>query len=314
MIRVIGVYGKIDKLKNIVHSYELEISSNVVHFVSLKKITVYKDNVVPVIWVPETNNIEHGITDIYGNKLLFAFNNSGCISNPMVKKRLFQNIEKCANLGYKTIVLDALRYPSPHDNIGFLSCFCKHCLSREPKLRHIQRNLLSAIKTGNSRLFTDSLKELNEIRTRLVRELLVEIKEKAHELGLRIEAAVFLPILAKLVGQDYNILTKYIDTLQIMVYHKCNGAACLNHELASFTSLVARHFNNAEEILKELGIETLIEPEKLEKEGIPIDLLEKQLQEISRHSIPSLWFDEKFNKVIECVRKTRIDEIILFIP
>ena len=81
-----------------------------------------------VLWLPQTDRLELGIIDAWGERRLFAFNNSGCLLNPALLEDSLARFESAV---YDTmcdaVILDAVRYPSPHDGRLFYSCFCEHC-------------------------------------------------------------------------------------------------------------------------------------------------------------------------------------------
>jgi len=66
----------------------------------------------------------------------------------------------------------------------------------------------------------------------------VELYDKARELGVELEAAVFPPSLAWLVGQNYREIMNFLSKVHVMLCHKCDGAACLNHEILSLYNIV----------------------------------------------------------------------------
>ena len=316
-MKVIGVYGNYTKLKQIAKSLNLK-AREIKLYKSINKITRYEENTIPVIWVPQTKNKEDGVINIHGEQGLFAFNNSGCINNPKVKDRLIQDINKASTLGYKEVILDAFRYPSPHDQVMFLSCFCKYCTSKQPKLHKIRLKLKEAIKKKQPKTFLQALQELMETRTTLVKEQLTEVHEIAEKQDIKLHTALFPPTLSKLVGQDYKTFKKHVKQIQVMLYHKCSGPACLNHEIASLIKLLRKLELDTRTILQELNIPA-INPETLEQQGTPINMVVRELEKAITYNenkiIPIFWANSKLQEIInKAKQETSINKIILFIP
>ena len=224
---IIGIYGDINKAKTYGITFH-EVYAKLDKQVAIQ-IREQGYKYIPLIWVPETTNPEEGVEDIWGNKNLFAFKNSGCIRNPKIIKKVGRKIELAAALDVNSIVLDALRYPSPHDGKTIFSCFCKYC--QETMKEHginpttLRENLKKTIKeiAKYPHLTPQSYETLTTwIKTRQlsVLETLKIIHEKAKEQGIKLYAAIFPPSLAWLVGQNYQLLKKYLNEAHIMIYHK----------------------------------------------------------------------------------------------
>ncbi|RLF14804.1 MAG: hypothetical protein DRJ66_05390 [Thermoprotei archaeon] len=325
-MKVVGIYGKHELISRIAEELALELDFKLKRYVSVSRINTFNEDVVPVIWVPLSKSNEHGVVNVLGERKLFAFNNSGCLNNPSVRKRLMNDIDKIMNLGYKELVLDAIRYPSPHDHITFLSCFCKYCISKEPQLLKVKDRIRNSISFNDVETFISSIEDLARIRIRFVSEVLSEIREHTKSHGVRISAAIFPPSLAKLVGQDYKSLANYLDEIQIMLYHKCSGAACLNHEIASLIKLLNDIFHD-KSIVKRV-IDALLDTVKvsldistLENEGIKHEVLIGELRRATEMGlnvpiIPILWYDHKLVKILHGIREEipTVVKIMLFIP
>ena len=236
---------------------------------------------IPVIWVPETKDPGEAVVDAWGRRRLFAFNNSGCITHPNIRKRAREKIVQAATvLEAPAVILDALRFPSPHDGEALFTCFCPHC-TRSVEKHGVDTNNL---KTNIARLaralpqypyLGDTLLGIFatwvEERQQLVVEALEELRDEARDHGLGLWAALFPPSLAWLVGQNYALLEPLLDEIHVMLYHRCGGAACLNHELYSLVRLLERE--GATTVLRRLTGLDLGNPEHLEHQGLPPGVL-----------------------------------------
>ena len=263
-----------------------------VAYIDERRATAYMPSAVPVLWAPEAPSAEAGVVTAGGKRGLFAFNNSGCPRNPQVAGHLKRRLARVRALGYGKAVLDELNYPTPHDGELFHSCFCEYCTSEEPGLEALRLKL--------------DLGGLAAARARLVERALKEAADYAEALGLRLEAVVHPPIIAKLAGQDYRAFLKYVDKLQVMLYHKCPGAGCLNREYAMLMRLTGEDPYG-------LG-----DPDKVEREGVPMWVLEREAKEARRlggdRAVPVLWADERLGQAMEAVAAAGFDEAVVFVP
>jgi hypothetical protein len=132
-----------------------------------------------------------------------------------------------------------------------------------------------------------------------------------------LEAAVFPPSLSRLVGQGLDRLARSYDRLQVMLYHKCSGPACHNHEHAALQKLLEHLGLPVHETLERLGIEQLPDAERLEHEGTPADAIARELREALRQAggkaTPILWLDSRLGEIVESIGSLA-DSIILFAP
>jgi len=92
--RTIGVYGSLQKA----YSGGLRLSEyyDRPDLSIAKRVGEKGIRYVPVIWSLETSNPSQGVVNIFGERRLFAINNSGCISNPEIRSRLLSTIEGVA--------------------------------------------------------------------------------------------------------------------------------------------------------------------------------------------------------------------------
>jgi len=260
-----------------------------VAYIDEKAIAAYEPYVVPVIWAPEAPTPEAAVVTIDGKRGLFAFNNSGCPRSPAVVQHLKKKMERVGRLGYSVAILDELNYPTPHDGELFYSCFCQYCQAHSPRLK--------ALKKGD-------IQGLAEARKDLVGDVLREVAQYAEGLGLRLEAAVHAPTIAHLAGQDYHTFLKHVDRLQVMLYHRCPGPACLNRELAMLARLGHNPYG--------------IDPDAVEEAGVPIRALKQEAQKARElagdRAVPILWADERLPEAIRAVEEAGFEEVIIFTP
>ena len=241
---------------------------------------------IPVIWVPETKDPGEAVVNAWGRRGLFAFQNSGCITHPHTRKRAREKIVQAATqLEAPAVILDALRFPSPHDGELLYSCFCPHCTRVMEKHGIDPQNLQTSIARlaralpqypylGGTLLRTFAT--WVEVRQSLVVGFLEELRDEARRCGLRLWAALFPPSLAWLVGQNYTLLEPHLDEIHIMLYHRCGGAACLNHELNSLARLLKG--GGATPALRRLTGQNLGDMEHLEHRGLQPETLVEEAE------------------------------------
>ena len=193
-----------------------------------------------------------GVENVSGRRVLWA--GAGCPNNPEVRENSRRMVEHAVSLGVDGVVLDGVRFPSPGSGMdAFLSCFCPFCAEKAREygcdlesvkecLREFRKNFKALLGSmaegvGFSRLpsgcagFADWL----EFRASSIVEAVEELRREARSVdpGVEVGAALFAPGLSLLVGQDYGRLSGVLDFVQPMVYHRGDGVACINYELAS---------------------------------------------------------------------------------
>jgi hypothetical protein len=288
---------------------------------SIEWLEGFEERVVPFLWVPRTG-IRGSVVDVYGRRRLFAFNNSGCILSPGVRNRVRQALLKAERLGYDSLMLDAVRLPSPIDRLLFIStCFCNHSLSAFPELGYTATLVRRALYKPDADAFLEALEELAHTRIRHVEALLGEASELAEKLGISLSAAVFPYLLSRYVGQDPGILSKYLDEVHVMLYHRCGGAACLNAELEAYAELLTSLGLCAEEIVeivsRTTGLRLEVEETRSIGGGVRLELVES-LADANKslygwRFTPVFWLDDEILGRIE-VYKVRYKNLDLFIP
>lgn len=296
---VVGVFGDVSKVEGL----GLRVGRVYVGSDSLK---VFREGVVPLIWVPEVSGLSEGVVDVWGRYYLFAFGNSGCLVNSFVLKRVKGEVERLANLGYDTVMLDAFRGPSPHDGTYFLTtCFCRYSMDLSPKLPKLMLRV-KYLLSNYSRLSREDVKDLLEglasVRAEHVEYFLSEVHGIARGLGIKLLGAVFPYPLSKYVGQEPKILKKYLSEVHVMLYHRCGGAACLNRELSALvntlTYVLKLSIKDVKEFLKELvGTELNYSEIKELAQGVSSsvieDLMKLNAKVYGDKYVPIIWFDER---------------------
>ena len=289
-----GAFGNIERVR------KLGFEPDVV-YVGLEKIQRHEENVVPLLWVPKAESLEEGVVDVYGERYLFAFNNSGCIANPNIISRALKAIENAHELGYNKIMLDALRLPSPIDGLYFLStCFCEHSIKLCPRLKKLRSKIKDALRSPSANSILEILDELAEIRAAHVENLLAIIYDESKDLGIELIAAVFPYPVSKYVGQNPKILRSYLSEVHVMLYHKCSGAACLNAEIKGLVNTLRGLGLKEEGVLRVIetifGLDLKMEEVNSLDDGIGLGhlnaLIDLSESTYGNSFVPILWLDE----------------------
>lgn len=92
----------------------------------------------------------------------------------------------------------------------------------------------SAIEFFNYNSDIQELKNWLRFRCDFITEHVEDVRDVVKSANPKVEVggAVFAPSLAPLVGQNYADLCKVLDFIQPMVYHRGDGIACVNYEMA----------------------------------------------------------------------------------
>ena len=73
-----------------------------------------------------------------------------------------------------------------------------------------------------------ALHTLFSFRARSIGDALQGFVEEAEEYGVELWAAIFPPSISWMVGQNYSILKEYLKDIQVMLYHRGDGAEYLH--------------------------------------------------------------------------------------
>ncbi|RLG82780.1 MAG: hypothetical protein DRO39_09180 [Thermoprotei archaeon] len=292
---MLGVFGRVSRVR------ELGLEPDVV-YVGLDRVNRFAEGVVPLLWVPKTSELEEGVVDAYGRRHLFAFGNSGCIANPRVVGRALKAVERVFELGFRRVMLDAIRLPSPVNGLLFLTtCFCSHSLELCPELGYLRNRVRAVLHSASAGDVVEVLEELAHARTAHVEYMLSVLYDMARELSVELVAAVFPYPLSRYVGQEPAVLKRYLSEVHVMLYHRCPGAACLNAELRGLTgtlNILRLGYGEIQEVIRsitglELGVKEIAELDN----GIALEHVEK-LMDINRSIYgdaftPILWLDDE---------------------
>jgi len=142
-----------------------------------------------------------------------------------------------------------------------------------------------------------ALHTLFSFRTRSIGDALQGFVEEAEEYGVELWAAIFPPSISWMVGQNYSILKEYLKDIQVMLYHRGDGAACLNAELGSLLRLLGDGAE-ARRALKSLtGIDVGLQ--NLES-GIEFETIVEEAWRcwdvLSEDSVPIIWGLEQYEE------------------
>ena len=292
---MLGVFGRVSRVR------ELGLGPDIV-YIGLDKVSGFVEGVVPLLWVPKASDLEEGVVDVYGRRYLFAFSNSGCVANPRVVGRAVKAVERVYELGFRKVMLDAVRLPSPVDGLFFLTtCFCSHSLELYPGLGHLRNKIKSVLYGASVDDLLEVLEELAYARAVHVEYMLSVLYDMAREFGMELVAAVFPYPLSRYVGQEPAVLKRYLSEVHVMLYHRCPGAACLNAEvrsLAETLNILRLGYGEIQEVIRsitglELGVKEIAELDN----GIALEHVEK-LMDINRSIYgdaftPILWLDNE---------------------
>ncbi|RLE79964.1 MAG: hypothetical protein DRJ52_07405 [Thermoprotei archaeon] len=253
---------------------------------------------------------EYLAEDIYGRKYIWF--GSGCPNNLELRQKNLEWIEDTATqVDISGISLDGIRFSSPGSGIeAFFTCFCETCRRKAEdlgydfeKMRGDLQRLYESFEKPKFLKYVSSAVEdplmlldfLTDFRgvvewlsfradciaehVRDARNLLKSIDPEL-ELG----AYIFTPSLSSLVGQDYRMLSLYLDVLQPMIYRLGKGVACYNHELAVLAEDLSRLTslplsNTLSLVYKLAGVSEFNPPldlNKLKESGLPLEIVSKE--------------------------------------
>ncbi len=261
---------------------------------SRKDVTQAEDEgfkIYACIWAFRALDGRFGVENIHGEKMLWA--GSGCPNNPMIKKNCLKKIKNVLSTyeGHG-IALDGIRFPSPGSGLHtFLTCFCEYCcekgknfgvdLAKVKDFLKKSRNPVDFIYASCHRDGHKQLSEWIDIRCKSITEDVRSIKEFVKDIEPKVEvgAAIFAPSLAPLVGQNYLELGSILDFIHPMIYHKGEGLACINFELAKLIEefvILEQQADALDYAYKMLNydlFEPPLSPRTLMEKGLPLDVI-----------------------------------------
>lgn len=219
----------------------------------------------------EFNDDKYFCEDIHGNKHIWF--GSTCPNKASVREYNLEQIRKKASAkGVRGIFLDGARFSSPcssSDFNSFFTCFCSDCRKKAESLgfdfKRMQRDVKKLYDIINNEGENSDTNWLNALlggldmvcffqtlpgvldwlnfRRICTTEHIIAVSKAVRESkeGNLMAIYIFTPSLAGLVGQSYLDLRKYVDIFSPMIYrayHKGEGPACLNTELAKLAEKI----------------------------------------------------------------------------
>ncbi|HDH07072.1 MAG TPA: hypothetical protein ENF87_01755, partial [Thermoproteales archaeon] len=236
--------------------------------------------------------------------------NSGCPNNPEIRKNILLKIENViTSYDVDGVILDGVRFASPGSGLeAFATCFCENCKEKMEEYGFNYNYLKSSVKGLLKNFYNiDLLKKwVNaytctsstlihlfieypgivdwlKFRQLSIEEFIRDVRNLVKSYSDKIELGgyVFTPLLAPFVGQNYEMLWKYLDVVKPMIYRLGRGVACLNFELAKVAQDLIKWNNLSEEeslnlVYKFFGLIRNDLPTKIQdllEKGVPVDLV-----------------------------------------
>ena len=313
-----GVYG-LKSSESLKSARSLGID---VIFTDLKNVEKVKEHgfkAYVCVWVFKTSDTSHKIENVYGKKMLW--NCSGCPNNPKLRELSIQHIRNVMEHDVDGIVLDGVRFPSPASGLNsFLSCFCKHCDEKARELGFNLDNIKSNLKDKRG-IDIISCTEFWRFRCESIIDYVKEVKDIVNsELG----AALFTPTLSQIVGQDYYELSKMLDFIQPMIYHKGSGLACMNYEI--YRLIEELDIREVDTLYKILNYDSLKLPAKELKNGLPTEIIGEEVRraemlmrnvKLRKAKLTPILFvvglnPEEIKKCVQEIKCSKLDGIVYF--
>jgi len=248
-----------------------------------------------------TDEDRFGVENVYGERSLWA--GAGCPNNSDIRKHNLAWIEEVLGFDINGIVLDGVRFPSPGSGLSaLLTCFCRDCMKKANELgydlvkvkdylksfeiRNSWVLMKSAVDFFKEKLNVQELKDWMDFRCDSITDHIEDVGNTVKSTNPKVEVgtALFAPSLAPLVGQNYTDLCKILDFIQPMVYHRGDGIACVNFEIAKF---VEERFRNATDhadaikgICRILGYNNIATPKavkELIEQGLPPAIIRREI-------------------------------------
>jgi len=240
-----------------------------------------------------------------------------CPNHPAVQEAIYNHLDGLVRQGiYQGFFLDRVRFPSPStDPINSLSCFCEHCQRKAADYdidlagirQEILRNTLvvngriSLIKTLLSGRLEPEQDELSlrlaqflTFRQRSVRDFLALISQPLREAHLEIGLDCYSPSLTHMVGQDLNVISKFVDWIKLMTYAHTFAPAGIPFELSGLLQYLTSttHLSGEQAlqlIAQTIGLPLPASRRSLEEDGISTLALEMEVgYGIEACSVPAL--------------------------
>jgi hypothetical protein len=207
---------------------------------------------------PEMAAVGPGGTPIPGYNRDPAFNFI-CPNRAGVADYLEERLAGIARRGiFQGVFLDRIRFPSPADDpVTHLCCFCDNCsrLAAETgldlKFVRLSLHTASSDKFSARRLVCSLLGKSDspgspldtfiDFRSHSISRCISAAKRQTDALGLFLGLDCFSPSLARMEGQDLQILDSVCDWIKLMVYPRIFKPAGLPFELLGLATWLIRH-------------------------------------------------------------------------
>lgn len=285
--------------------------------------------------------------------------NSGCPNSPRIRQQFYAQLENLLSKPVRGVFLDGVRFSSPAScpsPTSFFTCFCSRC--REDMVRRgFDLDLILQDVARAANIFLQDRAEARKwlfalrspsgwmaflqqfpgfeawlhYRVLCIRDFVQEVRQwlETNHPDKELGGFLFQPALSFLVGQDYRMLSEFLDILSPMIYRNyphSPGPAAINQEILAMANF--------------LGQKTLSYPEKtrlindlLYIFGLPGELSAKELPSLSISShhvvietlaaqrlsankakvVPIIWAgDTKLAEVLEELAQQNVEDCILF--
>ncbi|MCM8758956.1 MAG: hypothetical protein NC906_04195 [Candidatus Omnitrophica bacterium] len=293
---------------------------------------------------PPTKSPEYLCVSINGERKEWF--SSGCPNNPDVINFSLEKFEKAAEKDVSGIFCDGIRFASPASGLeAFFTCFCKHCEKKAQEYNVDFERMKKDISTLYKRckegipLIESSVSLTPSVvlsyfvsmpgvcdwlffKKKVIADFVEKLSKIVRPKDKRLGGYFFSPCLSVFVGQDYSILSRYIDICSPMLYRNTRekgSIAPINTELQAISEW-AENEKNPQWILDFTGLSSkIITKSDFLRKGISIEdtvretLIAKHLIGKKSRLIPILWWkDTKIRKTIREVIKAGASGIQIF--
>ncbi|MEP3438237.1 MAG: hypothetical protein ABJN75_15865 [Hoeflea sp.] len=186
-----------------------------------------------------------------------------CPNNPDTLLAALGYLEKCmTEYAFDGVFLDKIRFPSAANGLqDVFSCFCPHCMEKAAK-SGLDLCEVRAILGGTHDIRTQGrfakippgapwlellvadqplLQQFIRFRADSISEMIATVADRMRNLGKKVSLDVFSPVLAPLVGQDFEALTHHAEWIKPMIYRFGRGPSSLRSELPALIHELGDH-------------------------------------------------------------------------
>ena len=226
---------------------------------------LHRHGIKMLLWLPVFSGIPDiflpdPAIDIFGNPLpvpevddseTFHF---VCPSSPrniqIVRERYEKFFSSC---GFDGVFLDRIRTQSFVSGVsGVLSCACAHCRSlflrkgvNPDEVRKLYESRkdhffdIASWPMNGALVLKDPLAQrFIEVKEQIIADSVCEIAEYFRCRGLIVGLDLFAPVVSRLVGQNYALITRNADFIKPMLYRRTEAPAGVGYELSLFEKAV----------------------------------------------------------------------------